>query len=70
MNVRNLFSLSPKVKRMMSESSRHSLCRALRPHVNDALGRWATDPIEVTIGEDTYKLSESAKTPGKVRVEV
>jgi hypothetical protein len=68
--MREMFSLSPRVKKMLSEQSRHALCRVLSPHVHTALSRWPDNPVDVTIGEDTYKLSESIKSPGKVRVEV
>ena len=68
--MRKNFSLSTRVKSMMSAESREQLCRLLQVHYLDALKHWPHDPMIVEIGEDRFKLSESIREPGRVRVEV
>jgi len=55
--MRELFSLSPMVKRMLPEDMRVQLCRILGKHYEEALIHWPDDPIVVGVGEDTYELS-------------
>jgi len=68
--MRKYFSLSVRVKRMMSPISRVALCRVLETHYNDAMECPPDQPMSVCIGEDTYTLCQSTKTEKKVRVDV
>jgi hypothetical protein len=66
--MRNHFSLSPWVKRLLPVDQREQLCRILEPHREEALSRWPDNPLIVEVGEDRYELSDSIRSPGKVNV--
>jgi len=52
----------------MSPRTRMQLCKQLQPYFHEAMGRYPDQPLEVSIGEDTYGLSAYMKKPGRVHV--
>ena len=68
MSARKSFSLSCRVKRIMSPSTRHQLCRVLLPRFGEAVVCGPDLPLCVQIGEDIYELSGSIRSPGKVHI--
>lgn len=65
---RDSFSLTSGIKRAMSPLTRVSLCNNLQDHFHEAMSHYPDQPLEVTIGEDTYGLSAHMQKPGKVHV--
>lgn len=61
-------SLSNRVKAELTEEGRYKLCELLMGRFGEALDREPDNPIEVTIGEDTYALHRDPMEPSKVRI--
>lgn len=65
---RFMVSLAQGVKDALVEEDRYKICEVLSDYFNEALDRGPEDPIEVTIGEDTYALHQCTRDPKKVRI--